>query len=131
MVKNVLRKIYGHATDFWSKLGLVRKEEVVISGLGPEEKAFKQSILEECQKALAKARKEAAVESVSVHVKSSIKGSGKMYELKASLSAGGEMLHASACDRDLYAALRMVLAELFTSVRHFNSLRKNKRVDKE
>ena len=132
MVKNALRKIYGHARDFWSDLGFAKNEEVTISGLAPEEKAFKQSINDECVKALKKFRRDLPdCQRIAIHVKSSNKGKGKMYELKASLYLPGQVLHASANDRELYSCLSIAFKELLTSARHLNSLKKNKHVDRE
>ena len=132
MVKNVLRKIYSHAKDFWGDLGFVSSQEVTISGLGPEEKAFKESFTQECLKLLAKARKDLPeAKAVLVHVKSFNKGKGKMYELKASLSLPASVLHASATERELYSALMTVFRELLASARHLNSLKKNKHLERD
>lgn len=132
MVKNVLRKLYWHAKDFWSDLGFVRNQDVTVSGLGPEEKSFKASLVEECQKTLGKVRKELPeAKSVSIHVKSFNKGKGKRYELKASLLLPGGVLHASSTGRELYSALMAAFQELLSSARHLNSLKKNKHLDKD
>lgn len=128
MVKNLLHRAFSRARDFWADLGFVRNQEVIISGLGPEEKAFKQSINDECAKFLAKARKDLReVKRLALHVKSFHKGKDKMYELKASLLVGGTALHASASGRELYAVLRQAFAELLKSSRRLKSLKDVKR----
>lgn len=124
MVRNFLKKAFLHASDFWNDLGFVNNEEITVSGLGSEEKAFKESIVEECVKALAKFRKEMKeVRKVAIHVKSFHKGKVKMYEMKGSLNVGGSILHASASGRELYDVLKQVFAELNASTRKMKSLK--------
>ena len=88
------------------------RPDVSVSGLEPDEKVFKESIEEECARALVKVRKRQPSAQMSIHVKSSLRGKGKRFEIKGSLHLkDNRTFYASASDRELYGALTRVLYE--------------------
>lgn len=128
----VLKKFYVKAKRFpskvWERLRLRRGPDVVVSGLQDEETVFKESISKECANALKKIRnKLPEAQSLSVHVKSSHRGKGKLFELRGTLRLPGGELKASANGRDLYVALSRVLYEFQEEVRRVKSFKDEKR----
>ncbi len=101
----------------FSKLGYV-PANITISGLKAGEQVFKESILEECRSALRKIRKRVEASELKVHVKSSKRGKGRRFEVKATVVLVRGRLHASASGRELYSALTRVLYELVHAAQH-------------
>lgn len=109
MLKRIVakvRRIKGRLSRSFSA-----KQEVSVSGLQPDEKMFKESIEEECTRALAKVRKRLPKARMGIHVKSSLRGKGKRFEVKGTLYLDKRTFYASASDRELYGALTRVLYE--------------------
>ncbi len=132
MVKRFLKKFYAKAKLIvpWAR----EQERVTVSGFVGEESVFKQSIVEECEKTLAKFQKRMpTVRSISVHVKSSGSGGSgkKLFELKGTLRLDNGELFVGVTGRDLYDALNRMLFELGEEVKRAHSFRQDKRVTRE
>lgn len=128
MVKRLLKKFYAKAKGLvpWKR----EAERVTVSGLVGEESVFRQSIVEECEKSLAKFQKRLpTVRSISVHVKSSgAAGSGKkLFELKGMLRLDNGELFVGVTGKDLYEALMRMLYELGEEVKRAHSFRQDKK----
>jgi len=119
MLKKIVAKVKSIRTHIVDSI--TRRPDVNVSGLKPEEKVFKESVEEECRRALGKIRKRVPNARISVHVKSSLKGKGKWYEIKGTLELPGGSMYASASDRELYGALIRVLYEFQEEARRVKS----------
>jgi ribosome-associated translation inhibitor RaiA len=99
-----------------------------------EESVFKESIIEECAKSLAKFEKRLpTVRSISVHVKSSGSGGAgkRLFELKGTLRLDNGELFVGVTGRDLYEALTRMLYELGEEVKRAQSFKQDKRAPRE
>ena len=127
MVKRFLKKFYAKARGLvpWVR----EPERVSVSGLIGEESVFKESILEECEKALAKFEKRMpTARAISVHIKSSGSGGSgrKLFELKGTLHLDNGELFVGVTGKDLYEALTRMLYELGEEVKRAHSFRQDK-----
>ena len=127
MVKRFLKKFYAKARGLvpWAH----EPERVSVSGLIGEESVFKESILEECEKALAKFEKRMpTARAISVHIKSSGSGGSgkKLFELKGTLHLDNGELFVGVTGKDLYEALTRMLYELGEEVKRAHSFRQDK-----
>jgi ribosome-associated translation inhibitor RaiA len=127
LVKRFLKKFYSKARVLvpWGR----EQDRVTVSGLVGEDSVFKESIIEECEKSLAKFQKRLpTVRSISVHVKSSgSAGAGKrLFELKGTLHLDNGELFVGVTRKDLYDALTRVLYELGEEVNRAHSFRQDK-----
>jgi ribosome-associated translation inhibitor RaiA len=132
MVKRLLKKFYAKARGLvpWAR----EQERVTVSGLVGEESVFKESIIQECEKALAKFQKRLpTARAVSVHVKSSGSGgSGKrLFELKGTLRLDNGELFVGVTGKDLYDALARMLFELGEEVKRAHSFKQDKRAPRD
>jgi ribosome-associated translation inhibitor RaiA len=117
VLRRIKRKARALRGKVFSKLGYV-PANITISGLKAGEQVFKESILEECRSALRKIRKRVEASELKVHVKSSKRGKGRRFEVKATVVLVRGKLHASASGRELYSALTRVLYELVHASQH-------------
>jgi len=122
MLKRIVAKVKRIRSRIWDSF--TRKPDVTVSGLRPEEKVFKESINEECLRALAKIRKRLPDARLSIYVKSSAQGNERRFEIMGSMSLLGGDLHASASDRELYSALARVLYEFQEEARRVKGFEK-------
>jgi len=128
VVRQHFHRFWHKAKNLFSDLGFRKAEEVIVSGLQDEETVFRESILEEGRKTLGKLRhilKE--VYSINIHVKSGIKGKGRLFELQGTLHLPNGDFHATAQGKDLYAALTRVLYEFEENARRLKSFHDDKR----
>lgn len=115
------------ARDLFETVVAAKKEEkVFISGLTEEEKERYPEIFEECEAALGKLSKSAAVQYLSVHVKRT----GAQYFVRARLVAR-RLFVANASDWKLNAAMSQLLGELVKMVRKEKPQKMHKRAKKE
>ncbi|MFA4946744.1 MAG: hypothetical protein WC607_04395 [Candidatus Micrarchaeia archaeon] len=119
MLKRIAAKVHGLKHKL--RGSILRAPRVLVSGLQPDEKFFKESIEEECERSLDKIHKMLPDARLGLHVKSSLQGKGKRFEVKGSLYLPGGDLHSSASDRELYGALTRVLYELQEEARRLDS----------
>lgn len=89
-------------------------EDVVISGLGPYDKVFKDSLQEESELALEKFRHDQPVETFHLHVKSTMHGEGKqLFELSGTLTMEDRHeIHAKTSNKDLLYAFKFLVRDL-------------------
>ncbi|MEM0475567.1 MAG: hypothetical protein QW343_02110 [Candidatus Norongarragalinales archaeon] len=106
------------------------RQRVTVSGLVGEDAVFKQSIIEECEKALEKFQKRLpTARSLSVYVKpSGVGGTGKkLFELKGTLRLENGELFVGVTGHDLFEALTRMLFELGEEVNRAHSFKQDKR----
>ncbi len=103
-------------------------EDVEISGLGPKDKMFKESLREECEKYLEKMRRELPIESFKLHVKSTMHGEGKqLFELSGTLLLeDNREIHSKVANKDSFYALKFLASDLHSQVMRTKSKKDNK-----
>ncbi|MGB9577116.1 MAG: HPF/RaiA family ribosome-associated protein [Candidatus Norongarragalinales archaeon] len=124
MLRKIINRVKEKAEKAWQAAtgGRHVAPEVVVSGLKPEEKVLKESIQEECARALEKMKREYPARGIVVHFKSKDKAN-RQYEVHGLLKLEDGDLHSKATDKDPYYALKNVLDELANQLQRVRSKR--------
>ncbi|MFA6049063.1 MAG: hypothetical protein WC792_03915 [Candidatus Micrarchaeia archaeon] len=103
-------------------------EDVEISGLGPRDRMFKESLQAEAEAALEKMRRELPIESFKLHVKSTMHGEGKqLFELAGTLLLeDNRELHSKTANKDPLYAFKFLVRDLESEVRRNKSKKDDK-----
>ena len=86
--------------------------DVSLSGFSGPDHIYLESSKEEATVFLEKIRRFTRVRSLQVHLRSSVHGASKLFEVRLSAMLPKGALHSSASSRDLYTALCRAYAEM-------------------
>lgn len=103
------------------------RSRVQVSGL-KEGSAFKQSIAEECERALARYEKKLGEVQIAVHVRANPRGGRKLFELQGTLFLPRRQFFSKASDADVFTALAHLIEGFDEEVQRAQSFKQEKYV---